>query len=87
MPFSRDNTLNFCKRVLCAPAEPFTIFSFSPEMWDSLRPKYLKKKKKTQIFGQKNKKQNNPFVKGSAGAPETHVQKFRVSENGVNIGL
>ena len=50
------------------------MFFFLPEMWDSLRPKYPKKYKNTNIWPQKNKRN----VTGSAAASRTRVQNFRV---------
>ena len=57
-------TLNFCSRVSCAPTEPFTngifcfFYFFLQEMWDPLRPKYLKKYKNQNIWRKKKKKKN-----------------------------
>ena len=56
-------------------------------MWGLLRPKYLKKTKKNNDLTKKNK-QKNTFVKGSAGAHYTRVQKFEgLTLNGVDIGI
>ena len=72
-PFLRE-TLKFCARVSCAPAEPFTIFFFPPDIWVFVffwdiwvlrDPTFPAKKNKT-------------FVKGSAGAHVTRAQNVRV---------
>ena len=73
----RSKTLEYCARVQCAPAEPFTnvcCVLFSLEMWNPLRPKY-KKQNKT-ISGEKKEEKN--IRKGSAGTHSTRVQNFRV---------
>ena len=59
-PFLRDKSLKFCRRVECAPAEPFTIFFvFVFFRWKGgilIRPKKLQKPKH---LAEKNKNQKH----------------------------
>ena len=66
----------------------FFVFCFVAGIVQNLvRPKYPKKLQNPKYMAKKAKKAEHPFVKGSAGAHETRMQKFMVFslENGVDI--
>ena len=91
-PFLRERPWNFAHVcVQCTHAKPFTsvfLWGGGLEVWDPLRPKYLKNTK-TQISGEKTKKQKQPIRKRLGRGTQNTCAKIQglSLKNGVDFEL